>query len=76
MSGQTNGVTAVKNGASPNVLIDGGAGSVTVIGDVDPIGDICSSSKRIQVTMGGRNIGDLLDRGEHLVGLVRGWVST
>ena len=44
----------------PNVLIDGGAGSFTVIGDVDPIGDICSSSKRIQVTMGGRNIGDLL----------------
>lgn len=61
VSGQTNGVIAVKNGASPNVLIDGGAGSYTVIGDVDPIGDICSSSKRIQVTMGGRNIGNLLD---------------
>jgi phospholipase C len=61
VSGQTNGVTHVKNGASPNVLIDGGAGSLTVIGDVDPIGDICSSSKRIQVTMGGRNIGDLLN---------------
>ena len=61
VSGQTNGVTRVKNGASPNVLIDGGAGSFTVIGDVDPIGDICSSSKRIQITMGGRNIGDLLN---------------
>jgi phospholipase C len=60
VSGQTNGITHVKNGASPNVLIDGGAGSFTVIGDVDPIGDICSSSKRIQVTMGGRNVGDLL----------------
>jgi phospholipase C len=60
-SGQSNGVTGVKNGASPNVLIDGGAGSFTVIGDVDPIGDICSSSRRIQVTMGGRNIGDLLN---------------
>jgi phospholipase C len=61
VSGQTNGVTRVKNGASPNVLIDGGAGSFTVLGDVDPIGDICSSAKRIQVTMGGRNIGDLLN---------------
>jgi phospholipase C len=61
VSGQTNGVTRIKNGASPNVLIDGGAGSFTVLGDVDPIGDICSSAKRIQVTMGGRNIGDLLD---------------
>jgi phospholipase C len=61
VSGQTNGVTHIKNGASPNVLIDGGAGSLTVVGDVDPIGDVCSSSKRIQVTMGGRNIGDLLN---------------
>jgi phospholipase C len=61
VSGQTNGVTQIKNGASPNVLIDGGAGSYTVLGDVDPIGDLCSSSKRIQVTMGGRNIGDLLN---------------
>ena len=60
-SGQTNGIAAVKNGAAPNVLVDGGAGSYTVQGDVDPIGDICSSSKRIQVTMGGRNIGDLLE---------------
>jgi phospholipase C len=60
VSGQTNGVTRVKNGASPNVLIDGGAGSFTLLGYVDPIGDICSSAKRIQVTMGGRNIGDLL----------------
>jgi phospholipase C len=61
VSGQTNGVTHIKNGASPNVLIDGGAGSLTVVGDVDPIGDVCSSPKRIQVTMGGRNIGDLLN---------------
>lgn len=61
VSGQTNGITHVKNGAAPNVLVDGGAGSFTVQGDVDPIGDICSSSKRIQVTMGGRNIGDLLE---------------
>jgi phospholipase C len=69
VSGQTNGVVAVKNGASPNVIIDGGAGSFTVLGDVDPIGDICSSSKRIQVTMSGRNIGDLLDA----AGVTWGW---
>jgi phospholipase C len=69
VSGQTNGVTHVKNGSSPNVLIDGGAGSFTVMGDVDPIGDLCSSSKRIQVTLGGRNIGDLLDA----AGVSWGW---
>ncbi len=61
ISGQTNGVAKIKNGSAPNVLIDGGAGTFTVLGDVDPIGDICSSNKRIQVTMGGRNIGDLLN---------------
>ena len=62
VSGQTNGVTRVKNGASPNVLDRRRrADRSRCIGDVDPIGDICSSSKRIQVTMGGRNIGDLLN---------------
>src|SRR4029079_4997676 len=40
VSGQTNGIAAVKNGAAPNVLVEGGAGSFTVQGDVDPIGDI------------------------------------
>jgi phospholipase C len=69
VSGQTNGVAAVKNGASPNVLIDGGGGSYTLLGDVDPIGDICSSSKRIQVTMQGKNIGDLLSA----AGVTWGW---
>jgi phospholipase C len=69
VSGQTNGIAAVKNGASPNVIIDGGAGSYTLLGDVDPIGDICSSSKRIQVTMQGRNIGDLLSD----AGVTWGW---
>ena len=69
IAGQTNGVAAVKNGASPNVLIEGGGGSYTILGDVDPIGDICSSSKRIQVTMASRNIGDLLDQ----AGVTWGW---
>ena len=46
-------VTHVKNGARPNVLIDGGAGPFKETGDVDPIGDNCSSPKRIQVPMRG-----------------------
>ena len=40
---------------------DGGSGSLTVIGDPDPIGDVCSAPTRNQVQMGGRNIGDLLN---------------
>ena len=59
ISGQTNGVTATKNGTGDEV--DGGNGSLTVVGDPDPIGDVCSNPTRNQVTMAGQNIGDLLN---------------
>jgi len=59
VSGQTNGVTATLNGTGDEV--DGGAGSLTVIGDPDPLNDVCSNPSRNQVQMGGKNIGDLLD---------------
>ena len=59
ISGQTNGVTSTLNGTGDEV--DGGAGSLSVIGDPDPIGDICSNPTRNQVQMGGKNIGDLLN---------------
>ncbi len=59
VSGQTNGVTATLNGTGDEVS-GGSDGSLTVIGDPDPIGDVCSNSSRNQVTMGGKNIGDLL----------------
>src|SRR5258708_29190233 len=59
VSGQTNGVTASLNGTGDEV--NGGPdGSLTVTGDPDPIGDVCSNSTRNQVTMGSHNIGDLL----------------
>lgn len=58
ISGQTNGVVATKNGTGDEV--DGGDSSLTVIGDPDPVGDICSNPTRNQVQMGGTNIGDLL----------------
>jgi phospholipase C len=58
VSGQTNGVSATLNGTGDET--DGGDGSLTVIGDPDPIGDVCSSSTRNQVSMGGNNIGNLL----------------
>jgi len=59
VSGQTNGVTQTLNGTADEV--DGGNGSLTVIGDPDPIGDMCSNPTRNQVQMGGKNIGDLLN---------------
>ena len=58
ISGQTNGVSSTLNGTGDEVA--GGSGSLTVIGDPDPIGDVCSAPTRNQVQMAGRNIGDLL----------------
>jgi len=58
VSGQTNGVVATLNGTSDEV--GDGNGGLTLIGDADPLGDICSNPKRNQATMGGKNIGDLL----------------
>jgi phospholipase C len=59
VSGQTNGVTQVLNGTGNET--DGGNGTMSVVGDPDPIGDVCSAPTRNQVQMGGRNIGDLLN---------------
>jgi len=58
VSGQTNGVVATLNGTGDEV--DGGDGSLTMISDADPLGDMCSSPTRDQGQMGGKNIGDLL----------------
>ncbi|MGA2134576.1 MAG: alkaline phosphatase family protein [Bryobacteraceae bacterium] len=59
-SGQTNGVIATLNGTGD--MVSGGTdGSLTMIGDADPIGDVCSSPTRNQGQMGGQNIGDLLN---------------
>jgi phospholipase C len=58
ISGQTNGVTSTLNGTGDEV--DGGNGTLTVIGDPDPIGDVCSNPTRNQVQMSGKNVGDLL----------------
>ncbi len=59
MSGQTNGAVATLNGTAYEV--SDGNGGLTVIGDADPLGDVCSSPTRNQVQMGGLTIGDLLN---------------
>ena len=59
VSGQTNGVIATLNGTGDEV--PDGNGGLTVIGDPDPLGDVCSNPTRNQVQMGGKNIGDLLN---------------
>jgi len=57
VSGQTNGVIQSSN--ADGDIIDGGDGSLTLISDADPVGDLCSGSAVVQ--MGGKNIGDLLN---------------
>src|SRR5882762_3569574 len=71
VSGQTNGVTATLNGTGDEV-IGGSDGSLTVVGDPDPIGDVCSNPTRNQVTMGSKNIGDLLSGAGVTWGFVHG----
>lgn len=66
VAGQTNGLQIVATSKKPSTLaavsyyIADGAGGWTVINDVDPAHDVCSSPKD-QALMSGRNIGDLLN---------------
>ena len=59
VSGQTNGLTLVQSSRSSYYVADGQGGK-TLIGDVDPGNDVCSSATD-QGTLQGKNIGDLLN---------------
>src|SRR5260370_11841307 len=59
VSGQTNGAINISAVAATFAVVDGGAGSFTVINDPDPVGDVCSGSAVVH--MKGQNGGNLLD---------------
>ena len=59
ISGQLNGVIGNINGTAS--VTDGSSGSVTAIGDADPIGDVCSTTTGELYAMSGLSIGDLLN---------------
>jgi phospholipase C len=62
VSGQTNGIINNNAVSGAGSETSGGVdGSMTVIGDPDPLNDVCSSSTRFQVQMGNTTIGDLLE---------------
>ncbi|MBW4049093.1 MAG: alkaline phosphatase family protein [Proteobacteria bacterium] len=69
VSGQTNGMQIVATSKQPFTMsaysyyIKDGQGGLTMINDVDPAHDVCSSTTN-QVMMTGRNIGDLLNTGK------------
>ncbi|CAB3725397.1 Phospholipase C 3 [Paraburkholderia phenoliruptrix] len=68
ISGQTNGVQLLKTSQQPfnlstashSYYVNDGQGGVTLINDVDPANDLCSSTTD-QILMSGKNIGDLLN---------------
>ena len=59
ISGQTNGMQIVKSSRS-SYYVNDGQGGLTMINDVDPGADVCSSATD-QAMMTGKNIGDLLN---------------
>ena len=68
ISGQTNGVVfsatdkLEKDGSyGEGRVVPDGAGGWTLIGDLDPAGDVCSKGQTVSMT--GRNIGDMLNEG-------------
>jgi phospholipase C len=62
VSGQTNGIiqSTALNTPSSNEVADG-AGGFTLIGDADPLKDICAGPTKFQVNLSGKNVGDLLN---------------
>ena len=71
ISGQTNGIiqSTALNGPSTSFEVADGQGGWTMIGDGDPLGDVCSNPTRFQANMSGKNVGDLLNA----AGLSWGW---
>ena len=68
ISGQTSGFSAFNNvvDGSGNLLhstheVKDGNGNFSEIGDGDPLLDVCSNPAVDQITMAGRNVGDLLN---------------
>jgi len=72
ISGQTNGFanfTNVVSGTAPNQTllhnsheVFDGQGGFTLIGDAEPLGDVCSATASDNVAFAGKNIGDLLNK--------------
>jgi phospholipase C len=69
VAGQNSGFTAFNGHVPSSHQVSDGGGSFTMIGDGDPLHDVCSNPAVDQATIGGRNIGDMLN----LKGITWGW---
>jgi phospholipase C len=70
VSGQTNGITDKVNAG--NTVIEGGDGTFTMIGDPDPLGDVCSITSGALGQLSGNNIGQMLSK----QGVTWGWFES
>ena len=67
VSGQTNGFANYANVLSGSTLLHtshevfDNQGGLTLIGDAEPLGDVCSNTASDNVQLAGKNIGDLLN---------------
>ncbi len=75
IAGQTNGFANSTNVVSAGTLLHNShevfdnQGGFTLIGDAEPLGDVCSNTASDNVQMAGKNIGDLLNE----KGITWGW---
>ncbi len=65
ISGQTNGISMTNPAAATLIsngeIVDDTHGNYSLISDVDPLNDVCSSASTDQATFSGKNVGDLLN---------------
>jgi phospholipase C len=73
IAGQTNGIIQSTALNAPNASdeVADGVGGWTMIGDAEPLHDVCSATGSFNVEMSGKNIGDLLNT----AGLTWGWFT-
>ena len=75
IAGQTNGFANYTNVVSAGTLLHNShevfdnQGGLTLIGDAEPLGDVCSNTASDNVQLAGKNIGDLLNE----KGITWGW---
>jgi phospholipase C len=67
VSGQTNGAVDTDNSGS---TVADGQGGLTLYSDADPTGDLCSGAGNVSMT--GKNVGDLLNAGKVTWGFFEG----
>jgi phospholipase C len=70
IAGQTSGIVEATATNTPSTAqVADGQGGFTLIGDAEVLGDACSNTAKFNVSMSGKNIGDLLNS----AGLTWGW---